>query len=149
MRLRRLAPILVITVVAALVTAPWASGKGQTEKLTGVVTQQHPGPQMYTTAYTIALQRGGKAVGKLTLPDCTGAGATVICGGKMKLKGVGSGLSVAFQWPCTGDKANNCPKSATSLYIDNKRGKNLGTMTLKTGFTFKKGVHFPVVVKLT
>ena len=149
MRLRHLATILVITVAAALITAPWASGKGKTEKLTGVVTQQHPGPQMYTTAYTIALRRGGKAVGKLTLPDCTAAGATVICGGKMKLKGVGSRLSVLFQWPCTGTKANNCPKSATSLFIDNKRGKNLGTTTLKTGFRLKKGLHFPVVVKLT
>ena len=148
-RLRHLAPILVVAVAAALVTAPWASGKGRTEKLTGVVTQEHRGPQMYTTAITIALRRGGKAVGKLTLPDCTGAGSTVICGGEMKLKGLGSHLSVLFQWPCNPNVANKCPNSATSLYIDNKSGKSFGSMTLKTGPGLKKGKHFPVIVKLT
>ena len=149
-RLGHLATILVVTIAAGLVTVPWASGKGRTEKLTGVVTQQHRGPQMYTTAYTIALRRGGKAVGKLTLPDCTAAGDTVICGGKLKLKGLGSRLSVLFQWPCSTNVAIKCPNSATSLYIDNKSGKSFGSMTLKTGPNgLKKGKHFPVIVKLT
>jgi hypothetical protein len=153
-RSRQIALILVLAVAAVLVTAPWASGKSKTEKLRGVVTQEHNNIHTNTTTITIALRSGGKPRGKITFPGCQGTGTSVICGGKMKLKGLGSGLSVLFTWGCAQVKPFKCAKSATS-FIDNKSAKNLGSITIKTGppqkghAALKKGEHFPVTVKLT